>query len=407
MNDKNKVSVDEMDFVSDIKSAILFKKTRFAGALVVLILCLFGSFLFWAHNAKVDEMTTGEAKVIPSSHIKRIQSLEGGIVAEVLVSQGEHVKKGQVLLKLDPTRFASSFREQNQKYFSLQAQIARLKAEVAGNDQIDFPQELLQTRPDLAKREMKLFNSRKQNLGHAIKTLQQNYDLTLKEVNITKPLVKDGVISKIELIRLERQLNDIKGERDEKAEVFKEESQAELNKFSAELSSLAEALVNEKDRMNRTTITSPVNGEIKDVFVNTIGQVVKPGQDIMEILPTEDTLLIEAKIRPSDIGFIHKNQKAVVKITAYDFSIYGGLTGKVVYIAPDTVVDEKDKGQSFYKIRIRTDSNTLSKAKNINRKLEIIPGMTATVHILANKKSILTYLLKPLIKAKQNAFTER
>lgn len=400
--DKHNLDQDEMDFIGDIKAAILFKKTHFAGTLLYVLVLFFVCMAVWAHFAIIDEMTTGEGKVVPSSQVKKIQSLEAGIVTEVLVSQGERVKKGQVLLKLDDTRFAATYREQKQRYAALLAQAARLKAEIAGQDHIEYPEEVAVAGEKIIEEENKLFKQRKANIKHAIDTLKHNFELAQKEVDITAPLVKEGVISRIELLRLQRQVNDIKGELEEKGEIFKEEAQTELNKINGELASLSETLVSEKDRMLRTTIYSPVNGLVKDIHVSTIGQIVQSGRDIMEIVPIEDSLMVEARVRPSDIGFIHPGQSAMVKITAYDFSIYGGLKGKVAYISPDTIID--DKGETFFEILVKTNRNYLgSKAKP----LPISSGMTATVHVLTGKKSILKYILKPLIKGRQNAFTER
>lgn len=352
--------------------------------------------LIWANYAVLDEVATGQGKVIPSSEVQVIQNLEGGIVKKIYVKEGEIVKKDQILMQIDNTRFMSSYSEAEKKMDSLQLEIIRINAEM-NNTKPEFPQELKTNFPSLVADQQALYNSRMKEFNQ----LQISLDLAQKELNMTRPLLKNGSVSEVEIIRLERTVNDIKGTMDK----FKSEELDKLNKARAELSALTEANKADKDRLTRTTVRSPVYGVIKQIKTTTIGGVVQPGSSIIEVVPLDDTLLIEAKIRPSDIGFIHPNQKAMVKITAYDFSIYGGLEGIVEQISADTIIDETDKKEeSFYIIRVRTDKNHLGTE---SKPLPIIPGMLATVDILTGKKSVLEYILKPIIKAKHTALRER
>lgn len=352
--------------------------------------------IIWSYYARLDEVTTGEGKVIPSSEIQVIQNLEGGIVQNIFVKEGQIVQKGQVLMQIDNTRFMSSYAEAEKKMDSLQLEIIRINAEI-NQDKPVFPEELKKSYPNLVKDQQSLYDSKMRELTQLVKSLE----LAQKELDMTRPLLKNGSVSEVEVIRLDRTVNEIKGTIDK----FKSEELDKLNKARGELFSLTEANKADKDRLTRTTVRSPVYGIIKQIKTTTIGGVVQPGNDIIEVVPLDDTLLIEAKIRPSDIGFIHPGQKAIVKITAYDFSIYGGLEGEVEQISADTILDEADKkNESFYVIRVRTYQNHLGTA---SKPLPIIPGMMATVDILTGEKSVLEYILKPIIKAKNSALRER
>lgn len=352
--------------------------------------------IVWAHFAILDEVTVGEGKVIPSSQIQVIQNLEGGIVKQMYVKEGDIVQKGQILVQLDPTRFASSFDEGKAKENSLRIQIERLTAEVSNLPFVPTA-DFVKQQPDLVKQEQALYTSRREQLSE----LQQSEELIQEQVQMMQPLVKQGAASKIELLKLQQSLNDMQG----KINSFNSDTLDQLTKAKADLSALEQGILADKDRLSRTTMRSPVKGIVKQVKVTTVGGVVQPGMDLMEIVPLDDTLLIEAKIRPSDIGFISPGLPATVKITAYDYSIYGGLSGVVEQISADSIVDEKDqKQQSYYLIRVRTQKNYLGTPK---KPLYIIPGMMASVDILTGHKSVLHYLLKPIIKAKESALRER
>jgi adhesin transport system membrane fusion protein len=331
-----------------------------------------------------------------------IQNLEGGILSELTVVDGQSVKRGQILLRIDDTRFVSSYREQQQKYLALLASVARLVAETNGKSTIDFPPELKDYH-DLMARETSLFESRKNGLKETIGNLQTSFNIAKKELDITTPLVKQGVMSQVELLHAERVVNEIHTQIDEKTNAFKEQAHADLNKQKAELNAITEELMSQKDRVTRTTVRSPVDGVVKKIYINTIGGVIQPGMDIMEVVPDEDYLIVEARVLPKDIAFIDVGQRAKVKFSAYDFSIYGGLDGKVVEIGADTITDDKAK-ETYYEVKVRTEQNYL---EHYHDKLPVKVGMVATVDIITGHKSILSYILKPILKAKQYALRER
>jgi len=401
------------------------------------------TFFTWSHFAMIDEVTRAEGKVIPSQQIQVIQNLEGGIVSTIAVKEGDIVEKGQVLVLIDDTRFSSSYREAYVRSMVLKTQIARLLAQV--NDQpFIIPENAQDEYPHIVANEQALYESQLRELKSQVRILTQqqeqrsqelkeleakeeqldrSYVLVSKELQMTEPLVVEGAVSEVELLRIQRQVNDMLGqlsvtrlaiprvqnalqEAGERIEELKIRTRGdlldEITDARTELSRLKEANVALVDRVNRTIVRAPVKGTIKQVYIHTIGGVVQPGRDIIEIVPLDDTLLIEAKVRPSDIAFLHPGQTAVVKFTAYDFSIYGGLPGKLERISADTILD--DKGNSFYEILIRTDRNYL---ESKGEKLHIIPGMTTIVDIITGEKSILAYLMKPILRAKETALRER
>ncbi len=322
---KREAQLDEVDYISDIKKAVLSEKSPMSSLLLYAIVFFFVVAIFWAKITVLEETTTASGKVIPSSQIQVIQNLEGGILEEIYVHEGDQVKKGQILLRIDDTRFSSTYKEGRQKYFSLLANIARLRAEAKGLKEIVFPEIIKAEAPDMIANELKLFEKQKEQLASVKATLEQSYQLSKEELHITEPLVKEGIMSQIELLRLKRQTNEMKGDIDKAEEEFRSASQKELNEKEAELASLSESLRAAEDRLKRTTIRSPVTGVVNLVKISTQGAVIQPGMDILEIVPTEDNLLIEAKVKPQDIAFISPGQRAIVKVTAYDFSLYGGL----------------------------------------------------------------------------------
>ncbi len=362
---------------------------------ILVLICA----LVWANYAVLDEVTVGQGKVIPSSQIQIIQNLEGGIVSKLFVQEGQFVEKNQILMQIDNTRFMATFNEAQKKIAVLEIEIIRLTAEMHDNT-MAIPGDFIKQNPGVAEAETALFNSRKEELAQLTSALT----LAQKELSLSKPLVAKGAVSEVEILRLERTVNELKG----KIFQFKSESLERLNKVKGELAALSESHRADKDRLVRTTVRSPVKGIVKRIKVNTIGGVIQPGMDIIEIVPLDDTLLIEAKVKPSDIGFITPGQHAIVKLTAYDFAIYGGLPGKVEQISADTITDDKSTGErkeeTYYLIRVRTDKNYLV---HDGKQLYIIPGMMASVDILTGKKSVLDYLLKPILKARQTALRER
>jgi len=435
---------EDQYYLSDVNSANLYGASIQSHIILWVTFSFFASALIWANFASLDEVTRGSGKIIPSSHIQIIQNLEGGILSELLVKEGQLVEKDQILLKLDTVRFASSFNETQLKYYELQATVARLTAEV-NQQELTMPDDVIKNAPSIAADAQRLLSSRKKEITNNKNIINQqvrqkeqdlielksksrkilrSYNLLKKELEITEPLVKQGVISQVEVLRLRRSKNDLHGEltaarlsiprikslleesKSKLSEIeirFHTEALEELNLAKSELDRTSETMLALKDRVARTQIVSPVKGLVKQLKITTIGGIVQPGMDLVEIVPLEDKLLIQAEIRPADIAFLFPGQKAIIKLTAYDFSIYGGLDAELVNISPDTIINEETR-ESFYLIQLKTDKNYLE--KNGSR-LNIITGMTADVDILTGKKTILDYLLKPILKARGRALQER
>lgn len=433
---------EDLDYMSSAAAAVLQQSPR-GGQQLLWAICTFVIVaIVWASLAYVDEFTRGEGKVIPSSQVKIVQHQEGGIVAELYVREGQAVKAQEPLLRLDDTQFSSSLREADVTLDQLKAKAARLSYEADGKalpeQPMDGVSELVWSQAralylsrqeeqkskdqvlvqQVAQRRQELSELKARRDQH-----QRSYRLLDKELQMSKPLVGSGAMSEVELLRLERQVNDLYGElkgaelaipraesslqeaRDKLQGAklaFRNESRKELADVRLELQRLSESSGALEDRVDRTVVVSPVAGTIKQVMVNTIGGVVQPGMDLIQIVPTEDSLLVEAKIRPTDIAFLHPGQEAIVKFTAYDFSIHGGLKGKVTHISPDTIVDEE--GESFYTVKVETEKAFLGSE---DTPLPIIPGMTVSVDILTGEKTVLDYILKPILKTKQLALRER
>ncbi|EMD98728.1 HlyD family type I secretion membrane fusion protein [Stutzerimonas stutzeri NF13] len=399
--------------------------------------------VLWAHFAIVDEVTRGEGKAIPSSRLQKIQNLEGGIVAELFAREGQIVEAGDPLLRLDDTRFASNVGETEADRLALAARVERLSAEVEGRD-LALPENVLRDAPNLADSERALFESRRDQLRDEIGGLEEQLTqrrqevremsskqeqfrsslaLLRKEIAMSEPLVSSGAISPVEVLRLKRAEVESRGQLDattlalpranaaikeieskigETRGRFRSEALTQLNEARTELSKLKSTGKALEDRVRRTLVTSPVRGVVQQMLVSTIGGVIQPGSDIVEIVPLDDTLLVEAKVRPQDIAFLHPGQEAMVKFSAYDFTVYGGLKAELEHISADSITDED--GNSFFLIHLRTDKSHLGSDE---KPLLIIPGMMASVDIITGHKSVLSYLLKPIIRAKAEALRER
>ena len=427
-------------FEADTDYAILQQEPLRARILLRSIGIAVAIGVMWAAVSRVDEVTRGEGKVIPSRQLQILQSLDGGVVEEILVREGDIVEANQILLRIDPTRFTSSVRENRVQYTALVAKAARLRALSEGGE-FSVPPEVEKEDPKTIEEERRLFESRRSehetSLAIARQQLSQRqqelvelrakyeqaakaFDLSAKELSVTKPLIASGAVSEVEILRLERDVGRFRGERDmasaqisriqaaiteanrkieEVGLAFRNEAGKELAETTAKLNSLAEGSIGLSDKVTRAVLRAPVRGTVKRLLINTVGGVVQPGKDVVEVVPLEDNLLLEARVQPRDIAFLRPGQKAMVKFTAYDFSIYGGLEGKLEHIGADSVVDEK--GNAFYIVRVRTNQPSLG------NNLPVIPGMVAEVDIVTGEKSVLTYLLKPVLRASARAFTER
>lgn len=418
-----------------VEDRMLHAKLIMYAILVILIV-----LLVWANLAEVDEVTRGEGRVIPSRQIQLVQSLDGGIVSDIMVKLGDTVKRGQPLIKIDETRAISSLKENESQYLSLKAKESRLKA-LANGGSYNPPSEVQQKIPDTYLQELQLFNAARAELDSQINIARdqlaqrerelsevqfkkevaiKTYDSNSRELAANKPLLNSGAVSEIEILRLEREANRAKGDIDqasaqmgrltaaisearrkvsEAQQTFMSKVRTDLNETTAKINSLTQSSLALSDKVKQSTLLSPVNGTISKLYYNTVGGVIQAGKEVMEVVPTDDALVIEAKIQTKDIAFIRPKQPAIVKLTAYDYSIYGSLDGEVQDIAADSTID--DKGNAFYVVKVRTIKN------NIGDHLPIIPGMVAQVDILTGKKTVMSYLLKPVLKAKSYALTER
>jgi adhesin transport system membrane fusion protein len=411
--------------------------------LLIFIVGFFTLFFIWATFAKLDEVTRGDGTVIPSSEIQKISSLEGGIVEQFFIKKGDEVKKDQILVRLSDIAASSDLGSNEARYLGLLATVTRLQAEVEGRVP-EFPQEVMNGAPQSVTEEMNAFRANKDKISSQTVIMEQQKSQRSQELNelqvrasdirgqlalireekaMVEPLVARGAAPRMELLQLDRQIKEKQTELNgvlqaiprarsaiaeanarigEVKSTAKAQSQTELSAKLIEMNSIQKGLAGLQDRKTRADIRSPVNGYIKDLKVYTVGGVVQPGQEFIEIVPKDDQLLVEAKIKPKDIAFLYPEQPAIVKITAYDFAIYGGLKGKVVSISPDAVTNEE--GESFYLVQVLTEENALERRGEI---LPIIPGMIASVDILTGEKTVMEYLLKPFIKTLNNSMNER
>ena len=434
----------DLEFINSVSSAMLMKNnitTRlmlWIGALVIIWI------ITWAYFAEIDALTRGQGKIIPSHQLQVIQNLEGGIVIDILIEEGQQVKKGDILIKIDDTGFVTNYVENQLRYDELEAKSIRLLAESTKTD-FKVSDEILSKSSELIKHERSLYLSNLDQLNNNIliytrrlkqkitekkeaqaklNQLRSNLSLIVQEVQLNKPLVDKGIVSEVEFLQLKRQKNTLYGElevikfsmprlvsiiaeqRNNIIEIsfkFQNAAKEAYNETKAEMTRIKRTNIAREDKVKRTDVRSPVDGTINRLFINTVGGIVKPGMDIIEIVPTQDNLLVEAKIRPADIAFLYPGQKAIVKFSAYDFAIYGSLSGVLTHISASTIVDEVDK-KSYYLVRIKTDRNHLGTEEN---KLNLIVGMTADADIITGKKTVLDYILKPILRATQNTLSER
>lgn len=383
-------------FNSRLREPKLPRSTLVAWSLFALL----AAFVAWASLFHLDEVTTGSGKVIPSSHEQVIQSLEGGIIHKLFVQEGDIVEPGQILAQLDRTKTESGVLESESRLNAALATATRLNAEVNGTE-LTFPETL---DPKLVKQETALFQSRRDSLEKGLAGLREGIALIQRELAMTQPLIKQGAASNVEVLRLKRQKNEMENKITEMQNQYYVRAREELAKANEEVEAQRSVMRGREDSLTRLTFTAPVRGIVKDIDVTTVGGVIPPNGKLMSLVPLDDQMLIEAKISPRDVAFVHPGQKALVKITAYDYSIYGGLKGEVTMISPDTIQDEVKRDVYYYRVNIRTNSNHLVNKEN--KEFPIFPGMIATVDIKTGNKTILDYLLKPLNKAKE-ALRER
>jgi adhesin transport system membrane fusion protein len=406
-----RISEADLDFVTNARALVSRNHGHdLRGWLPWLSVVLVALLAWWSSWAELEEVTRGIGKVIPSKSVQLIQSLEGGIVDKILVEEGQAVQEGQELMRIQDAIYDSAYQENISRKEVIEARIARLKAEADHADTVKFPEV---TRSELTAIEQKLFESRRADYLTTESSLKERLDLARQE---EVPLIegtKTKAVSLLELIRVQKEIATLQGELSTLRTKYERLAMEEYDKNRSELEALIQAIKRDKDRLDRTVIMSPVRGIVNKIHINTIGRVIGSGEDIMEIVPADDTLLIEANIRPSDIAFVRPGQNAKVRFTAYDFAVYGSLDGKVERIGVDTVTapnsgggQEADVNASYYSIRVRTDSNTLGRDRR-GEDLAIIPGMVSEVDIVTGKKTILSYLLRPFNRAMERALRER
>ncbi|MFC0336955.1 membrane fusion protein, adhesin transport system [Kushneria avicenniae] len=451
----------ELELADDASAAMLLATPWRSRILLWVLLAVLGAFIAWAALAHVEIVTRGTGQVVPSTRLQTIQNLEGGIVRELYVRQGDIVEPGQPLARIDPTRASSDLAERESTLAGLQSILAQYQAELSSvainadagswQEQVvitsqppEFDDAFRSTNPaladtaeegyrerigglrtqlDQARDQISQRNQELSELRSRVASLSRSYQLASQQLAITTPLVQEGVVSRVDLLEQQRQVNDLRGElesarlsipskqselqeaisrRRDVAAQFRVRSADALSEARSRLESQQQGRASLQDRLDRTLVTSPVQGSVRTINVNTVGGVIEPGASLMEIVPIEDQLQIDVRIPPRDIGFIHPGLPATVKLSAYDFTIYGGLKGVVQRISPDTVQDEK--GNSFYEVTVVTDQSHLGSDRN---PMTIIPGMQASVDVITGDQTILQYLLKPILRAQQGALRER
>ena len=377
----------------------VFPRTSVVVWLSLLLFIALGS---WAYFARLDEVTVGSGKVVPSSREQVVQSLEGGILAELMVREGDEVRVGQVLARLDRTRIESTVGESAARVQAAQATAARLRAEASGTPLV-FPDVVMRDSA-LVRAETALYLSRQNSLRESVNGLQETLGLIEGELKLTESLVAQGAASDVEVLRLRRQVSDLRTRIADTRSQYLVKVREELARVNAEIEAQSAVTRGRADALSRTVVVSPVKGIVKNVEVNTVGGVIPPNGKLMEIVPVDEQLLVEARISPRDVAFIYPGQRAVVKVTAYDYAIYGGLEGRVVNISPDTIQDEVKRDQFYYRVYVRTSQDFLQNADG--RRFPIAPGMVATTDIHTGSKTVWEYMVKPLNRARE-ALRER
>jgi adhesin transport system membrane fusion protein len=395
---------DDLAYVSVQNAAMVVEPARAASWAIYLMLAVLAAAVGWAAVARVDMITRGEARVIPEGREQVIASLEGGILRELLVREGDAVKAGQPLALLDPTRVEAVQAEGQAKRLALRAAIARATAESTGQP-LRFGPELKDARAPVAA-ETVSFQARQRSLQEAVAITQRSLALLEKELGVAESMSAKGLMSEVEVMRVRRQFNDLSLQVQERINRHRQEASVELARLQTELTQLEENLVVRDDAVKRTTLVSPVNGLVKQIRTNTVGGVVAGGAPLMEIVPVGDKVLVEMRVKPADIGFLRVGQAAEVKLTAYEFTVYGSMSGKVVTISPDALGDP-ERAQApdgtWYRALVVADRSSLQAG---GKPLAAIPGMTGTVEVNVGERTVLSYLLRPMLKARE-AFQER
>lgn len=380
------------------ESALLLRLGVWGSVLVV------GLFIAWAFFAQIDQITRAQGQIIPSSRTQIIQAPDGGVIEELRVREGAEVNRGDLLVRFDQTKAEASYREAEFKVAGLSATVARLRSEVFGGEPI-FKKETLQF-PEFRQNQLDLLFKRRDSLESEIRAIERMKVLAQRELDMTRPLLKTGDVSMAEVLRLERMVAEQEGQITNRKNKYQQDSQSELNKLEEDLAGAKETLIQRKNLLDNTELRAPVNGTVKNVRVTTRGGVLRPGDELMQIVPVDDALIVEAKVKPSDVAFLKPDQDVVIKIDAYDYTIYGSLNGKLSYISADTLSEDIKQGeQAYYRVQVRTESPRFNRRPNEN--LQLQPGMTATIEVKTGGNTVLKYLLKPVIKTLNESLGER
>jgi adhesin transport system membrane fusion protein len=380
------------------ESAIMLRMGVWGSILVV------GLFFAWAYYAEIDQITRAQGQIIPSSRTQIIQAPDGGVIENLLVREGAEVDRGELLVRFDKTKAEASYREAEFKVAGLSATVARLRSEVFGGEPIFKPDTLLF--PEFRQNQTDLLRKRRESLESEIRAIERMKVLAQRELDMTKPLLKTGDVSMAEVLRLERLVAEQEGQITNRTNKYQQDSQSELNKMEEDLAGAKESLIQRKNLLDNTELRAPVNGTVKNVRVTTRGGVLRPGDELMQIVPVDDALIVEAKVKPSDVAFLKPDQDVVIKIDAYDYTIYGSLEGKLTYISADTLNEDVKQGeQAYYRVQVKTESPRFNRRPNEN--LQLQPGMTATIEIKTGGNTVLKYLLKPVIKTLNESLGER
>jgi adhesin transport system membrane fusion protein len=392
-------------FMSGVRAAQVVDASPGVAWALYLMLAALAAVLAWAALARVDEVTKAEARVVPEGREQVIASLEGGILRTLHVHEGEEVEAGQELVTLDPTRFETQQAEGETKRLALEAAIARLAAESTGREPV-FPQDVLAA-PQVARSEQDAFVARKRALDEAVGSNARGIELMQRELNVSESMSAKGLLSEVEVLRLRREINDLNLQSQDRINRFRQDASTELARLRADLAQLDHEQEGRQDVLRRTVVSSPVRGLVKNIRSNTVGGIIAPGAPMMEIVPIGTRTLIEARVKPGDIGFLQIGQTAKVKLAAYDFTIYGGLDASIESISPDAIGDtERNPGgpdPTYYRVMLRVDRNLM---REKGRTLPVLPGMTGIAEVRIGERSVLNFLLRPMIKSKE-AFRER
>ncbi|WP_343637959.1 HlyD family type I secretion periplasmic adaptor subunit [Roseateles sp.] len=402
MSKSTTLSREEGLFVSSVQSALIDEPLPRAVWALYLLAAVLLVGLVWSSIATVDEVTRSDARIVPDGKEQVIASLESGTLGKLLVHEGEEVEAGQPLAELDPTRAEAAENESQAKRLGLMAQVARLRAEALGVP-LKFPDEVRKVQR-LVDSETEVFDTRRRVLDEATSSINRSIGLLATEQKLAQDMASKGLMSNVEVMRVTRQVNELQQQRNERISRFRQDASTELSKAQTDLAQMDEQLVVRRDAVTRSVLKSPVKGLVKNIKMNTVGGVIASGAPIMEIVPIGPRILIEARIKPKDIGYIQVGQQAIVKLNGYDFNVNGGLHGKIEYVSPDALGEtEKNNEGTYYRVLITAERNTL-RAKG--EPLPVIPGMTAMVDIRTGERSVLSYLLRPMMKSKE-ALRER